>query len=128
MIKLPKVVGLTLCERMDVDIQTGKVSLVGLFQVLHFPVFPTAIHPFTVYCILSDGAGEGTIELSIMHLESEVEIYRWQRWIKFPEGLRILNQEFILRKCSFPTPGRYQFDVLFDRQALAHRFLDVYLD
>lgn len=127
MIKLPKVVGLTLCKRMDVDIQTGTVSLVGLFQVLHCPVFPTPIFPFTVYFSLTEGEGEGTMELSIMHLESEEVIDRLQKWIAFPEQPRVLGQEWIVRKCIFPAPGRYRLDLLFEQQPVAQRFLDVYL-
>lgn len=128
MIKLPKIVGLTLCERIDVNRETGQVSLVGLVQVFHFPIFPSPAKPFTVYLALFDGVGEGTMELSIMQLATEKVIYRYQRWLAFPGRDLVVNQEIPVRRCVFPTPGRYLLTLSFDQQPVTQRTVTVFLD
>ena len=72
-VRLPKAIGLTLCQSVEVVPETTGMSLIGLFQVLRFPAFPTPPMRFTVYSALYDGEGEGTIKLSFMHLETEQE-------------------------------------------------------
>lgn len=125
MIRLPQVFGLTLCNEMGIDAATGQMSLLGVFHVLYFPQFPTSAHPFTVYTALYDGVGEGTMELNCTRLETEEDIYRYRRWFAFPGRGYTINYEIKTRKCQFPAPGRYRLTLLFDKQEVTSRYLDV---
>jgi hypothetical protein len=63
MIRIPKVIGLTLCDHVEIDPHTGQFSLVGVFYSRYFRQFPSPIIAFTVYAALYGGRGEGTMQL-----------------------------------------------------------------
>jgi hypothetical protein len=127
MAKLPKVVGLVVCDRMDVNPQSGQVSLVGILQALRFSVFPSPVRQFTVYAALADGSGEGTIELVVSRVETETDRYRQRRWCTFPDRPMVVNLEFTVR-CVFPTPGRYMITLRFDGTILTNRYFDIFTE
>ncbi len=124
MVRLPKIVGLTLCDHIDVDPQTGQFSLVGVFHSRHFRKFPTPVVPFTVYAALYGGQGEGTIELAVKQAETESDIYRLQKWLSFPDR-QLINLELKVPRCVFPEPGRYLLALRFDKQNLTNRALNI---
>jgi hypothetical protein len=126
MIKLPRVIGLTLCKRLDVDPTSGELSLVGIFQQLTFSAWPSPAYPFTAYALLYDGVGEGTIELVVNRLETEEDIYTYQRWFPLPGRGMPVHVEIPVRKCSFPAPGRYNLILRIDKDELTQRHLDIY--
>jgi hypothetical protein len=122
---LPRVVGLVLCRRMEVDLPTHQTSLVGLFNALTFSTFPAAA-AFTVYAVLYGGKGEGTMKLRVTRLETEEDIYSHERWWTLPgHGLNV-HVEIKVRKCAFPGPGRYALSLRFDGQELTSRYLEVF--
>ena len=126
-VAVPVVVGLTLCEQIDVDRQTNKVSLEGLFQTLHFPAFPSSPQGFTIYAILTDGVGEGTMNLSISRSDTGEVIYRYSKWFAVPTGrLLQLNLEIPVKRCVFPSPGLYLLTLDFDDTVVTERSLSVY--
>jgi hypothetical protein len=106
MAKLPRVLGLLLCEKMDVDPRVGKASLVGIFHGLRFRAFPTPAQSFTVYAALYGGRGEGTMELGCTRLENEQDIYRYRKWTAFPGPGQPSTVEIKVTRCVFPAPGR----------------------
>ncbi|SRR5216683_3999357 len=107
MFRRPRVLGLTLCDRMEINPATGKVSLVGIFQAMHFRDFQAARRSFTIYFALYDGAGEGIIELAITQLETEKDILYKERRVTFPGRGLVMNMEFPVQNCRFPAPGNY---------------------
>lgn len=123
--KLPEVVGLVLCDRMEVDPQARQMSLVGIAHSLFFRNFPSPPRSFTVYGALYDGTGEGTIELSVHRLETEKRIYRYQRWFALAGRGQPMHLEIPVRRCVFPAPGRYILALSFDAKRLTHRLIDV---
>jgi len=98
MIKLPAVVGLMVCRRFEVDTSTGYVNLIGICHELQYLRFPTLPEPFTLYVHLYGGAGEGTIELLILSLETEREIYRYRRWAAFERGQLYLSRAAVFQR------------------------------
>ena|SRR5438874_2585841 len=125
--RLPRVVGLVLCDRMEIDVQNGQMSLVGVFQSSAFLSFPTAEQTFTVYCALWGGSGEGTMEFVITHLPTERDIYRHRRWRALPGAGQVMNLEIKVRRCIYPAPGRYAASLRFDNRELTLRYFDVFL-
>lgn len=126
MMKLPEVVGLTLCERVEIDPLSGQLSLVGVFHFLPFSVFPSPAREFTLYGALFDGFGEGTMELVVTRAKTNEDIYIYQRWLSFPQRLGLVNLEIKVRRCLFPAPGRYGVSLRFDQKEAAVRSLNIF--
>ncbi len=83
MLPQPIVVGLTLCEKIIVEEGTKTVSLVSCFTKLGVDVFPTPPERVCVYAALTDGFGEGTIDLLITRLETGQVIASNRSQIRF---------------------------------------------
>lgn len=126
MIKLPDVVGLTLCERVEIDPNLGQFSLVGVFHSLRFSTFPALAPLFTAYVALYDGFGEGTMQLVVTSAKTNEDIYVYQRWLSFPQRLGLVNMEIKIRRCFFPAPGRYWVSLRFDHEETAVRSLNIF--
>src|SRR5438128_755060 len=101
MIKLPDVIGMTLCERVDFDPAATRYSLVGVFHNRHYSHFPAKAEKFSVYLALYDGVGQGRIELVINQLKRERDIFFYEKWLAFPERLKMIHLELSVRKCVF---------------------------
>jgi hypothetical protein len=125
MIKLPMVVSIVLCEGLSVDPIAGKTSLVGIFHARFYRRFPSPREPFTAFVALLGGAGEGTMELRVIRLETEQVVYSYKRWNSLPGSGVVLNLEMRLANCRFPAPGRYGISVSFDGQELTTRYLEI---
>lgn len=125
MIKLPAVVGLTLCDRVAVDPVMRQYSLIGIFHSLRFSSFPSPPRKFIVYAALYDGFGEGTIEVEMVRIETEEVIYTYRRWLRFAHRLMLVNLEIPVSKCIFPAPGRFFLFLRFDNQEISQRFLEI---
>ena len=124
--RLPKVLGLVLCWAFEVDRTAGEVSLRGIFNALHFREWPSPIQRFTVYSVLHDGVGEGTIKLEVVRLETEQVIHRYQRWVTLPGRGNYFNLVIPITKGIFPSPGRYRVVLHFDNRELSDRVLDIF--
>jgi hypothetical protein len=61
----------------------------------------------------------------VTRLETEEDIYRYQRWIGLLGGAEVTHAELPLRRCVFPAPGRYAFVLKYDGNHLTQRLLDV---
>jgi hypothetical protein len=125
MIGRPRVVGLVLCERMAINPAPLRLSLEGMFHALTFESWP-APAAFTVYAALQGGHAEGTMELCLTRLETEEDVYRYQRWFAFSDPHLTVQMEIPVRRCVFPGPGRYRFSLRFDGDELSGRLLDVF--
>jgi hypothetical protein len=123
--KAPEPVALVLCEKMHIDPQAGKMSLVGVFQGLRFPSFPTPVQRFTAYAALHGGEGEGTMQLTIAKADTEVEVHNSTKWRGFADPDLITMYEGIVKDCVFPAPGRYIVTLRFDGDILTQRVLDI---
>jgi hypothetical protein len=120
----PTVVGLVFCERLEVVTAPARLSLVGLFNELRIKTFPTVLR-FTAYAGLYGGAREGTIELSVMNLETEKEVYLYRRWCSTPGSDQFRHLEIPVRKWYLATPGRFIARIRFDGKELASRIISV---
>src|SRR5947209_5562967 len=113
MVILPKAFALTLCDRLEVDPSTGKVSLVGIFNRRGFGSYPTDPQAFTVYTVLYDGLGQGTLKLRIIQGKMDADILVFQRWSSFVTRLQMVNLEVRIERCIFPEVGRYSVELSF---------------
>lgn len=125
MSKLPRVAGLILCNRAEMNTATVEMSLVGLFHHLEFSSWPAPPRPFTVYTELYDALAEGIMELAVFRLETGERIYYQQRWFASSDRGLTFPIEWRVRKCRFPAPGRYLLQLQLDGQELSRRFLEI---
>ena len=121
MIPPPMALGLTLCEKAITEEGTKDVTLVSIFRKRLVERFPSPPQPFTAYAILTDGVGDGTMELVITNLETDEEIYARRFRVRFPDRLAELRLLLRVTRCSFPAPGQYQATLLVDGDWVAHR-------
>ncbi len=126
MVPHPVVIGLTLCDLVIREERTRKTSTVGAFTGLGMPAFPGVAAPFSVLAVLTDGVGEGTIQLEITRLDTGEDIHAFEGRVVFPDVLAEVTYHLRLRSCMFPEPGLYQLTLLVDGEWVAQRRLRVY--
>jgi hypothetical protein len=119
MIPPPLALGLTVCEKAIIEDGTRDVTLVSIFRERLVDGFPSPPQSFTVYAVLTDGLGDAIMEFVISNLETDAEIYRRRFAIRFPDRLVELRLLLRVKKCSFPTPGKYQVTLLVDGDWIA---------
>jgi hypothetical protein len=88
--------------------------------------FPSDPQRFSVFAVLTDALGSGTIELVVSHLDKAEEVYSQIGQITFPDRLRIVNTHIRVHTIRFHTPGLYEVMLLIDNEAVAQRKLRVY--
>lgn len=125
MTRLPRLVGLVLCKRLAVDLQARHLSVVGLFHALTFSAFPAPAR-FSVYTALYGGSGEGRMKLRVTRLETEDDVYSYERWWAAPGQGFSVHVEIGVTRCAFPAPGRYALSLSFDDEELISRYLDIF--
>jgi hypothetical protein len=125
MIQRPVAVGLMLCEKIIVEEGTRNVTLVSCFSRLRVHQFPSAPHRMAVYVVLTDGQGEGVIDLILNRLDESEELFQQRQPIKFTGPLQEIGMLFRLNQCSFPAPGRYQILLLADGEMVAQKAFTV---
>jgi hypothetical protein len=121
----PIVLGLNLCEKVIVEEGTRNVSLVSTFEKLTVDGFPSPPQRFALYALLTNGLGDGTIDVVVTRLETDQTTYSHRLAVRFPSPLQDLRLLLRIRECSFPAPGTYQFTLLIDGEWLAQRRLHV---
>ena len=134
MTKLPKVVGIVLCEGLEFPPPARIPCLIGIFLSLRFKRFPSPPANFTAYFALHNGIGEGIIELAIGRMETEEDIFTTKEEIYLPG--RAMHRHCLLkvRSCRFPAPGNYGLSIRFKGEGqevgeeLARRYLEIFSD
>jgi hypothetical protein len=123
----PVALSLTLCDYVIIEERTKKASLIGSFTGLAARSFPAIAQPFSVFAVLTDGLGDGIMELVILRLETgeQTAVYRTEN--QFPDKLTEVRYHLRLRQCRFPASGKYQFTLLADGEWVAQCCLRVYL-
>ena len=125
MTPIPIALGLTLCEKVIVEEGTRNVTLMSTFTKLRAWEFPSPPRQFDVYVVLTDGLGDGIIDLVGTRLETDERIYSLSMPVHFPDRRMEVRLRLRINGCSFPEPGRYQFTLLIDGEWIAHRELQV---
>ncbi len=126
MVPRPIAAGLMLCDYVVVEEGTRKISLIGSFSGVRVPSFPFVRPQFCVFASLTDGLGDAMAELAVTHLDSDEEIYSFQRSVRFPDRFTEVRILIRLAAFRFPAPGSYLFTLLIDGEWVAHRRIRVY--
>jgi hypothetical protein len=122
----PLVIGVSLCEDVVHDTETGNLSVIRLFTGIGGEPFPFNPPPFCVFASLTDGFGPTDIDLIVHEIgEGFPEIYRLRRRLNFTDRLQIVNFLMRLSRIVFPRPGAYTFTLESGGEWLAQRSLRV---
>jgi hypothetical protein len=126
MIPPPTALGLFLCERVLVDKESGNPSPIGIFTGLAVDQFPSDPQRFSVFSALTDGAGNGNLELAAVRLDTGEQFYSQKHPVHFPDRGIVVNIHVRVRKIVFPSPGWFEMLLLIDNDLIAQRKVRVY--
>jgi hypothetical protein len=122
----PSAISLMLCDQVVFEHGTQKPYLLGVFTGMAADKFPTASQRFDLFAALTDGQGDVTMNLSVVHLDTNQEIYGQTMTVNFPDPLRVVNLRFRVRQLAFDAAGTYLFALTIDDQEIAARRVRVY--
>jgi hypothetical protein len=122
----PSAISLMLCDQVVFEQGTQKPYLLGVFTGVAADNFSTAPQRFDIFAALTDGQGTVTMTLSVVHLDTNQEIYSQGMTVGFPDPLRVVNLRFRVRQLIFDAAGTYLFALMIDDQEIAARRVRVY--
>ena len=112
----PVLQAMLVCDQAIRDVETNKVTLVGIVDRVLGHEFPLLwSRPTTVYARVTDAEGEYAIRLELVRLEDEQTIGRVERKAAVPD--RMTSREIIFDLDGgllFERPGRYEFRLFAD--------------
>ncbi len=98
-----------------------------MFTGVAVDAVPSPPQRFDIFVALTDGLGDVTMTLSVVHLETNEEVYSQKLTVRFPDPLQIVNLCFRIRKLIYESLGSYLFVLTADDQELAARRVRVYM-
>lgn len=108
----PIVLSINLCDTIIRDENTKKVSLIGLFSVIHSRAFPVKHPEMHVYVALTNGHGQQDIDVRFVSLDSNEPIVGIKGQLTFQSPLQVAELNLKWRGVEFPAPGDYLVEVL----------------
>lgn len=127
MIQLPVVIGVTVCEQVIVEERTRNITLVNCLTRLRVQEMPSEPQRLVIHAWLTDGIGDGTIRMELLHPDTLEEIMTWEDQVSFTNPLQEFRAAF-RGELSFPVEGRYQVNLLADGASIAQRTFDVVVE
>ncbi len=122
----PSLTAMLVCDTTLRDAETGKVSLIGIFERIWAGAFPATHGSLSVYAKIADAEGEYAFRLELRHLRTlqvagQVETPPMQ--IKD----RLESQELIFRvdNLVLPAPGRYEFRLFANAHFVGQKTFEV---
>src|SRR5258705_9753888 len=121
----PRVLALLVCDQVIVDRDTGKHSLIGLFEMINVRTFPTNARPSFIYaCVAGGHSNEITYFLRLeapdgeVLVEASLDVDEWG-----PTG--IFQFEFRRPGVLLSSPGEYPVRLYVEGRVLSERKLFV---
>jgi hypothetical protein len=122
----PVVVGLIVC-RDATRHPSGDYTITRSFTGMAVPSFPALAPPFCVCCTLTDGYGDGRLELTVLKLDDPmVEVQPVVLPVAFRDRLQLVECVIRITRCTFPSPGIYLATLSLDGEWLAQKAVRVY--
>jgi hypothetical protein len=107
----PVVYAVLICDYTIRDGETGKVSVVGIFDRIHVSDFP-AFHPgLFVYVNIADAEGDYTMGLELLRSDTMKRVGYGEQRVSYADRLAGAELIFDLRGLIFDEAGRYEFRV-----------------
>jgi hypothetical protein len=116
---IPSVVAMLVCDQVITEVGTGKKSLIGVFEHINSPAFPTQIR-IGIYARLVDAEGDYEVLIRLVNLKDEsrvADIRASAKDIKREAAAEIVVN---IAGMIIPEPGKYEIQ-LFANDAFLHR-------
>ena len=110
-----------ICDSVIEDVESGKKSLIGLFDHVQTTDFPSVVNELNVFLSLTDGRGNPSAELRCVDAQTEEVLFRTTGEIEFPDPLTVVDLHFRFQGCEFPEAGEYRFQFLCNNELLRER-------
>ena len=119
----PSPIGLAIviCDQMIEDKFTNKKSLIGCFNQISAGQFPCRHPQVCVFVSLTEGSGQYTAKLRIVHEESAQVVTEIDGQIQFPDVNSVVELNFNLVGLQFPQPGLYSIEFYCDDALVLER-------
>jgi hypothetical protein len=112
---LPSVLAILLCDQIIIDVETGKKTLVGVFEGLRAEKYPIG-QKMAFYARLTDLEGHYKFVVRIVRLDGDKEELMGGAEAEYTakHQLAILEIALNLPPVPFSGPGRYEFQLFAD--------------
>jgi hypothetical protein len=108
---LPSVLAILICDSIIVDSQTGKQSVIGIFDNIHAPKAPF-FQQVGFYARVTDAKGQYKFTVRIVYLGDEEKVIGGLETTGVArDRLEPLNLALNLPPVQFPEFGRYEFQL-----------------
>jgi len=121
----PVGIAIVICDQIIEDKLTGKKSLIGIFNQIATQNFPCRHPQACVFVSLTEGRGQCTAKLRIVHDESEHVVAEVNGNIQFPDVHLVVELNFNLVGLVFPEPGVYAIEFYCDDALVLERRFNV---
>jgi hypothetical protein len=125
----PQAISLMLCDQVVFERGSHKPYLLGVFTGVAIDSFPSAPQRFDIFVTFTDGHGNVKMKLSVVHLETNEQVYALPLTVSFPDQLKVVNLRIRVRQLVYDAPGTYLFALTDDDDkdpVLAQRRVYVY--
>jgi hypothetical protein len=117
---------LILCDQIITEAVTNKKSLIGIFNFLMSPQFPLQ-HSFSIFCVMSNGRGEMTVELRCVRMEDSYEVGKIAAPVVLPDPNTVLELVLRFENIPFERPGLYTFELYCEGEIVLEKRFNVLL-
>ncbi|MCI0684328.1 MAG: hypothetical protein L0Y71_19635 [Gemmataceae bacterium] len=93
-----------------------------MFSAVRAQTFPARL-TFCVYVVMTEGRGQGNAQIRVVEEDTDVVIYPGTAHeLRFSSNpLDIVAVSFDIASCSFPKPGLYRVEFVYNGNRLAHQ-------
>jgi hypothetical protein len=117
----PLGLAIVICDQIIEDKLTSKKSLIGIFNQIGTQKFPCQHPQVSVFIALTEGLGQCSARLRIVHDESNHVVAEVNGQIKFPDVHTVVELNFNLVGLVFPDPGVYAIEFYCDDTLVLER-------
>ena len=121
----PIVKAFLVCDQIIHDVQSGKKSVIGIFQDVRAERFP-AVHPtLWIYANLTNGHGSYQFEIRLLDAKNRILGSGAPPKIDIPSPLQTIEFAAKLRNVQLPEPGTYVFELRANDEVVATKSVKV---
>jgi len=116
---IPSVVAMLVCDQVISEQGTGKKSLIGVFENINAPGFPTQTR-LAIYAKLVDADGHYDFLIRLVNLKNETKVAEIRAETRIVDPMACAELAINIVGIILPEPGKYEFQ-LYANDAFLHR-------
>ena len=121
----PICLSMLVCDSVQLDRTTGKVTILGAFENVSAPGFPARHPELAVFAELTDGRGRVAVTLSICRVTADdldgTELFSGSLEVVFADPRATVRLHFQVAPWDIPRAGEYRFILATDGTRIAER-------